>query len=82
MEAVTAISKNLLKNTAVAIGVGLVLGLLVAVPVGIAIVVVALVRQRPSGPNLVLCPDCHGRVSRLAPTCPHCGRPLWPTGGP
>jgi hypothetical protein len=34
MEAVTAISKNLLKNTAVAIGVGVVLGLLIGLLIG------------------------------------------------
>lgn len=22
------------------------------------------------------CPDCHGMVSELAVTCPHCGRPM------
>jgi len=61
----------------------LVLGLFcLAIPVAVVLVVVMLARQRPSGPNLVVCPDCHGRVSRLAPTCPHCGRPLAPEGGP
>ncbi len=58
-----------------------VLGVLVAVPVAIAIVVVMVARQRADGANLVVCPDCRGRVSRLAPTCPHCGRPLAPHGG-
>lgn len=40
-----------------------------------------IVRQRPSGPNLVRCPDCNQPVSRLAANCPHCGRPLAPTDG-
>jgi len=29
-----------------------------------------------SGPNLDPCPDCGQMVSRLAKTCPRCGRPL------
>jgi len=29
-------------------------------------------------PRLTHCPDCGGHVSRLAKTCPHCGRPLGP----
>ena len=29
-------------------------------------------------PKLTHCPDCGGHVSRLAATCPHCGRPLTP----
>ncbi len=32
-------------------------------------------RSRRDGP-LVPCPDCGHGVSRLASTCPHCGRPL------
>ena len=27
-------------------------------------------------PRLTHCPDCGGHVSRLASSCPHCGRPL------
>ncbi len=27
-------------------------------------------------PNLTPCPDCGQRVSRRAPNCPKCGRPL------
>jgi tetratricopeptide (TPR) repeat protein len=26
-------------------------------------------------PALISCPDCGGKVSKLAATCPHCGRP-------
>lgn len=29
-------------------------------------------------PKLTHCPDCGRHVSRLAATCPHCGRPLAP----
>lgn len=29
-------------------------------------------------PRLTHCPDCGRHVSRLAPSCPHCGRPLTP----
>ena len=42
----------------------------------IPILLLMLVRQRPSGPNLVRCPDCSQPVSRIAANCPHCGRPL------
>ena len=48
------------------------------------------VAQKPSGENnqeasprrgqskdhLTICPDCEGRVSKRAATCPHCGAPL------
>ena len=27
-------------------------------------------------PNLLICPDCGGKVSRRAPACPHCGCPI------
>ncbi len=30
----------------------------------------------PANPKLTSCPDCDGVVSRLAHSCPHCGRPL------
>ena len=26
--------------------------------------------------GLTSCPDCEGKVSVIAPTCPHCGRPF------
>ena len=26
--------------------------------------------------GLIECPDCDGKVSEAAPTCPHCGRPM------
>ena len=51
-----------------------------SVPVVIGLVVVfALSATRQSPPpatNIAPCPDCGQLVSRLAPTCPHCGRPL------
>ncbi len=49
-----------------------------AVPVVIALLVVMLASPRPKapGPNLMPCPDCYQPVSRLAVSCPHCGRPL------
>jgi predicted amidophosphoribosyltransferase len=28
--------------------------------------------------GLIQCPACQGKVSRAAPTCPHCGHPLAP----
>jgi len=34
----------------------------------------------PENPNLISCPDCGDKVSRLAVSCPHCGRPLLNTG--
>ena len=53
-------------------------GLWLAIPITIIILLLILVRQHPSGPNLVRCPDCNQPVSRLAANCPHCGRPLTP----
>lgn len=32
--------------------------------------------QTPNEPKTGLCPDCGKIVSKLAKTCPHCGRPL------
>jgi len=26
--------------------------------------------------SLINCPDCKKQVSSIAPTCPHCGRPI------
>ena len=58
----------------------MVLGALVlygAVPAVIAVVTWRLLdRCRKLPPNLIRCPDCDQGVSRLAETCPHCGRPL------
>ena len=34
--------------------------------------------QTPNEPKTGLCPDCGKIVSKLARTCPHCGRPLDP----
>ncbi len=57
----------------------IVLGML-ALPA--AIVVTVLLRMQRSqreeilrDPNLVTCPDCGGTISKVAPSCPHCGRP-------
>jgi hypothetical protein len=57
------------------------LGSLVAM---VVLVVVLATSQKGRGgaaanPNLYPCPDCGRFVSRQAPSCPHCGRPL--TGG-
>jgi predicted amidophosphoribosyltransferase len=51
---------------------------LLAIPAAAIIVVVIAIRRSagPSGRNLVPCPDCGNKVSRLAKTCPRCGRPL------
>lgn len=52
--------------------------------VAVVIVVFALAQSKRAGvnpaqnPNLVPCPDCGRFVSRLAPNCPQCGRPLTP----
>lgn len=32
--------------------------------------------NKGSGSKTGICPDCKGVVSKLAQTCPHCGRPL------
>jgi len=53
---------------------------------GLAAGVLALVRvvrnttppPLPPGASLFPCPDCGRNVSRLATTCPQCGRPLTP----
>ncbi|MEQ8787348.1 MAG: hypothetical protein RIC55_13665 [Pirellulaceae bacterium] len=52
----------------------------VGVPLGILVVILLVVRSsgaaRPhSGANLTICPDCGQAISRLAESCPHCGRP-------
>jgi hypothetical protein len=48
--------------------------------VAIAVVVFLLTRSNSgaetNNPNLIPCPDCRRMVSRLAPACPGCGRPL------
>jgi hypothetical protein len=51
-----------------------------------AVVVAAVLLAAKGGrgqpnPNLVPCPDCNRLVSRVAPACPHCGRPLPPAAG-
>jgi hypothetical protein len=33
-------------------------------------------KHSPPPPPLIDCPDCGGKVSRRALTCPHCGRPM------
>ena len=51
---------------------------------GIVLLVVLLSAKKSPGatpnPNLYPCPDCGRHVSRLATTCPQCGRPLAPEG--
>lgn len=59
----------------------LVIGIVMVVPVVIAAVVIFTAfsrnRQRQTGnADLAPCPDCGRMVSRLAPACPGCGRPL------
>jgi predicted amidophosphoribosyltransferase len=49
-----------------------------AAPMAAVVLAMILLRNGPSSPNLVPCPDCRRRVSRLAAACPHCGRPLSP----
>ena len=52
--------------------------------VAVAIVLFALAQSKRAGQsgaqnaNLAPCPDCGRLVSRLAPNCPQCGRPLTP----
>lgn len=33
-------------------------------------------RDGPDEPRVTVCPDCWKQVSKVATTCPHCGRPL------
>lgn len=58
----------------------LIVGLVSGVPLlGVAVLLfIVFGRQRPTAgnPNLVSCPDCGRRVSRLAASCPGCGQPL------
>jgi hypothetical protein len=58
----------------------IVLGILGLLAGGVVVVVVVLATsKRPGGsanPNLFPCPDCGRYVSRLAASCPNCGRPL------
>jgi len=52
---------------------------ILALPVAIGIGVFVLVRMTSSsrrGGNLIPCPDCGQMVSRLAVSCPRCGRPF------
>ena len=37
--------------------------------------------ERARNPNLTPCPDCGRYVSRVAPNCPQCGRPITPQQG-
>jgi hypothetical protein len=49
-----------------------------AVPATVVVVVLMAMKRNTGRPsrNLVLCPDCGNKVSRLAKSCPHCGRPF------
>jgi hypothetical protein len=50
---------------------------LLTVGVGGAIAVAVIVsRKSQANPSLTSCPDCQRSVSRIAVTCPGCGRPL------
>jgi hypothetical protein len=50
----------------------------------VAVIVIALATSKKNrsdmvtNPNLYPCPDCGHWVSRQAPSCPQCGRPLTP----
>jgi len=64
----------------------LILLVLVGVPL-VALGLALFVRQlqnnpAASNPNLTPCPDCRHYVSRQAPACPKCGRPLLPQQNP
>ncbi|MBI3468158.1 MAG: hypothetical protein HY000_34570 [Planctomycetes bacterium] len=54
--------------------------LIILSAVAVAIVAFLLGRGKSQvesdNPKLTPCPDCRRMVSRLAPTCPGCGRPL------
>jgi predicted RNA-binding Zn-ribbon protein involved in translation (DUF1610 family) len=57
----------------------LVLVVLALLVVGVVIAVVVATTKRQStlaNPNLFPCPDCGRQVSRLAKSCPNCGRPF------
>ncbi len=55
---------------------------MIIIGVVLAVGAVFLVGLRRTGqhmagnPNLIPCPDCGQHVSRRAPNCPKCGRPL------
>jgi len=55
-----------------------ILGLLVGGVVVVIVVVLAASKRQggSANPNLFPCPDCGRYVSRLAASCPNCGRPL------
>jgi hypothetical protein len=58
-------------------------GLFIGVPVLIVLLCVSSNRRNSgihdfNNPNLTPCPDCGKYVSRLAVSCPNCGRPLKP----
>lgn len=63
----------------------IIIGLVCLAPLAALIaIVIVLARSKKTGldptqnPNLVPCPDCGRMVSRRAPSCPQCGRPLMP----
>ena len=63
----------------------LLIGLACVVPVvAVVAIVIVLAASKKSGPssadnpNLYPCPDCGRMVSRQAPACPQCGKPLVP----
>lgn len=55
----------------------LLVGLLAAIVAAVVVIlVVSRKKNPPSNPNLIPCPDSGRHVSRLAKSCPQCGRPL------
>ncbi len=66
--------------TAIAILAVLCLGILsVAILVAILLLLSRKARSNlAQNPNLMPCADCGRYVSRVAPNCPQCGRPLTP----
>jgi hypothetical protein len=56
----------------------IILAVLATLVAPIAVVVGLLVWYNRPNPNLVRCPDCGRRISRQAPACPGCGRPMPP----
>jgi len=63
----------------------MILGVLCLLVLGVVIVVVVVLttskrRSISANPNLFPCPDCGRHVSRLAKSCPNCGRPFLSEG--
>jgi predicted amidophosphoribosyltransferase len=55
----------------------LILGMLCILPAIAMFALILYAYSRVYGnPNLMACPDCRRMISRLAPFCPKCGRPM------